>query len=75
MDGSRSPDRVAAQVGNDFSGPGPGCGLCAGHAERERADGPVSVSGRMAAWRAERGLRVSGSWAVFVFGPNFSSEQ
>jgi hypothetical protein len=47
----------------------------AGHAERELADGPVSVSGRMAACRAERGLRVSGSWAVFVFGPNFSSEQ
>jgi hypothetical protein len=32
----------------------------AGRAERERAGGPVSVSGRMAAWHAERGLGVSG---------------
>jgi hypothetical protein len=43
----------------------------AGRAERERADGPVSVSGRMAAWHAERGLRASGPWVVFIFGPNF----
>jgi hypothetical protein len=41
----------------------------AGCAERERADGPVSVSGRMAAWRAERSLRVSGPWAIFGFRP------
>jgi hypothetical protein len=41
----------------------------AGRAERERADGPVSVLGHMAAWRAERGLGVSGPWAVFGFGP------
>jgi hypothetical protein len=40
----------------------------AGRAERERAGGPVSVLGRMAAWHAERGLRVSGPWAVFGFG-------
>jgi hypothetical protein len=45
-----------------------------GRAERERADGPVLVSGRMAAWRVKRSLRASGPWAVFVFGPNFSSE-
>jgi hypothetical protein len=38
-------------------------------AERERADGPVSVLGRMVAWCAERGLRASGPWAVFRFGP------
>jgi hypothetical protein len=37
-------------------------------AEREQADGPVSVSGRMAAWHAECGLRASGLWAVFGFG-------
>jgi hypothetical protein len=41
----------------------------AGRAEREQAGGPVSVSGRMAAWHVERGLRASGSWAVFGFGP------
>jgi hypothetical protein len=41
----------------------------AGRAERERAGGPVSVSGRMAAWHAERGLRASGTRAVFGFGP------
>jgi hypothetical protein len=41
----------------------------AGRAERERAGGPVSVSGRMADWHAERGLRASGPWAVFGFGP------
>jgi hypothetical protein len=64
MDGSRSLDRVSAQAGRDFPDPGPGCGL-----ERERAGGPVSVSGRMAAWHAERGLRASGPRAVFVFGP------
>jgi hypothetical protein len=29
----------------------------AGRAERERAGGPVSVSGRFTAWRAERVLR------------------
>jgi hypothetical protein len=39
-----------------------------GRAERERAGWPVSISGRMAAWHAERGLRVSGPWAVFGFG-------
>jgi hypothetical protein len=32
------------------------------------ADGPVLILGRMAAWRAERGLRVSGPWAIFGFG-------
>jgi hypothetical protein len=31
-----------------------------GRAERERAGGPFSVSGHMAAWHAERGLRASG---------------
>jgi hypothetical protein len=41
----------------------------AGRTERERADGPVSISGRMAAWSAERSLRASGPWAVFGFGP------
>jgi hypothetical protein len=41
----------------------------AGHAERERAGGPVSISGRMAAWHTERGLRESGSRAVFGFRP------
>jgi hypothetical protein len=40
----------------------------AGRAERERAGGPFSISGRMAAWHAERGLRKSGTWAVFDFG-------
>jgi hypothetical protein len=40
-----------------------------GRAERERAGGSVSVSGRTAAWHAERGLRASGPWAVFGFGP------
>jgi hypothetical protein len=40
-----------------------------GRAERERADGPVSISGRMAAWHAERGLRASGPQAVFGFEP------
>jgi hypothetical protein len=40
----------------------------AGRAEREWASGPISVSGRMAAWHAERGLRASGPWAVFGFG-------
>jgi hypothetical protein len=39
-----------------------------GRAERERAGGPVFVSGRMAAWHAERGLRASGPRAVFGFG-------
>jgi hypothetical protein len=38
-----------------------------GRAERERAGGPVSVSGRMVAWHAERGLRKSGPRAVFGF--------
>jgi hypothetical protein len=41
----------------------------AGRTERERAGGLVSVSGRMAAWHAERGLRASGPRAVFGFGP------
>jgi hypothetical protein len=27
MDGSQSPDRVSAQAGRSFPGPGPGCGL------------------------------------------------
>jgi hypothetical protein len=39
------------------------------HAEREQAGGPVSVSGRMAAWHTERGLRKSEPRAVFGFGP------
>jgi hypothetical protein len=33
-------------------------------AERERAGGPVSVSGPMAAWHAERGLRASGPFSA-----------
>jgi hypothetical protein len=40
-----------------------------GRAERERAGGPFSVSGRMTAWHGERGLRKSGPQAVFGFGP------
>jgi hypothetical protein len=36
----------------------------AGHAECERADGLISVSGRMAAWHGER-VR---PWAIFGFG-------
>jgi hypothetical protein len=40
-----------------------------GHAERERAGGLISVSGRMTAWHGERGLRKSGPRAVFGFGP------
>jgi hypothetical protein len=52
MDGSRLPDRVTAQVGNVFPGPGPGCSL-----EHERADGPVFALGRMMAWCAERRMR------------------
>jgi hypothetical protein len=87
MDGSRSPDRVSAQAGRNF--PGPSCGPGVGRAERERAGGSVSVSGRTAAWHAERGLRlqgvswpgarsefcVSGPWAVFHFRAEFHSEQ
>jgi hypothetical protein len=61
MDGSRSPDRVSAQAQV--------AAWSAGRAECERAGGPVSVSGRMAAWHAERGLRASGPWAIFGFGP------
>jgi hypothetical protein len=41
----------------------------AGCAERERAGGPFSVSGRMTAWHGERGLRKSGPRAIFGFGP------
>jgi hypothetical protein len=41
----------------------------AGRAERERAAGLISVSGHMAAWHGERGLRKSGPRAVFGFGP------
>jgi hypothetical protein len=41
----------------------------AGRAERERAGGLISVSGRMAAWHEERGLRASGPWAGFGFRP------
>jgi hypothetical protein len=40
-----------------------------GRTERERAAGLFSVSGRMAAWDGERGLRASGSRTVFGFGP------
>jgi hypothetical protein len=40
-----------------------------GRAERERAGGLISVSGRMAAWHRERGLRASRLRAVFGFGP------
>jgi hypothetical protein len=36
----------------------------AGRAERERAGGPFSVSGRMAAWHAERDLRKSGPFSA-----------
>jgi hypothetical protein len=41
----------------------------AGRAERERATGLFSISGRMAAWDRERGLRASGPRASFSFGP------
>jgi hypothetical protein len=41
----------------------------AGRAERERDGGLISISGRMAAWHGERGLRVSGPWASFGFRP------
>jgi hypothetical protein len=41
----------------------------AGRAEREQAGGPISVSGHMAAWHAERGLRASGPRAIFGFRP------
>jgi hypothetical protein len=37
----------------------------AGRAERERAGGLISVSGRMTAWHGERGLRKSGPRAVW----------
>jgi hypothetical protein len=40
----------------------------AGRAERERAGGPFSVSGRMPTGHGERGLRKSGPRAVFGFG-------
>jgi hypothetical protein len=40
----------------------------AGRAERERAAGLISVSGRMVVWHGERGLRASGPWAGFGFG-------
>jgi hypothetical protein len=40
-----------------------------GRAERDRAAGLISVSGRMAAWHGERGLRASGPRAIFGFGP------
>jgi hypothetical protein len=40
-----------------------------GRVERERDGGLISVSGRMAAWHGERGLRASGPWAGFSFGP------
>jgi hypothetical protein len=40
-----------------------------GRAERERAAGLFSVSGRMAAWDGERGLRTSGLRAGFGFEP------
>jgi hypothetical protein len=35
-----------------------------GCAEHEQAGGPVSVSDRMAAWHASRGLRVSGPFSA-----------
>jgi hypothetical protein len=47
----------------------------AGRAERERAAGLISVSGRMAAWHGERDLRASGPWAIFHFRAEFHSEQ
>jgi hypothetical protein len=40
----------------------------AGRAERERAAGLISISGHMAAWHGERGLRASRPWAGFGFG-------
>jgi hypothetical protein len=40
----------------------------AGHTERARATGLISVSVRMAAWHGERDLRASGPWAGFGFG-------
>jgi hypothetical protein len=36
----------------------------AGRAERERAGGLVSVSGHMAAWHGEHGLRASGPFSA-----------
>jgi hypothetical protein len=56
MDGSRLTDRVAAQVGCSFPGPGPRMNprVHAERAVRERADGPFSFSGQIAAWRVER---------------------
>jgi hypothetical protein len=62
MDGSCLTDRVTAQAGRDFPGPGPGCGL-----ECERADGPFLASGPIAAWRTERSVseRADGPfWAL-----------
>jgi hypothetical protein len=40
----------------------------AGRVERERAGGLIFISGRMADWHRERGLRASGPWAGFGFG-------
>jgi hypothetical protein len=67
MDGSRLTDRVTAQEGRDFSGPGPHCGLeretccaragCGPRAVRERAAGRFSYSGQIAAWRANCTVR------------------
>jgi hypothetical protein len=39
-----------------------------GHAEGERADGPVSASGRMAAWSAGRAEREQADSPIFASG-------
>jgi hypothetical protein len=41
----------------------------AGRVQREQAGGTFSFSGRMTTWHGERGLRKSGSRAIFGFGP------
>jgi hypothetical protein len=67
MDNSRSPDQDSAQAGRSFPGQAQVAAWSAGRAERERAGGLISVSGRMAAWHGERGRRASGPWAGFGF--------
>jgi hypothetical protein len=69
MDGSQSPDRDSAQAGRDFPAQAQVAAWSVGRAERERAGGLISVSGRMVAWHGERGLRASVPWAGFSFGP------
>jgi hypothetical protein len=75
MDGSRLTDRVTAQEGRDFSGPGPHCGL-----EREtrcaRAGcGPFFVFGLDRGLARKLRCARAGRGPVFVFGPDSSYEQ